>query len=241
MPHAIIPSFNAGELSPRLWSRIEVEKYGSGCRILENMIVMPYGGVNRRPGMGYIDYAKSNVEVSKSRVIGFNFSVTTNFILEFYALGLRFYSNGVMVKVDGDPLEVTTPYAQEHLFELQHVQINDVMYIVHGSYPPQKLSRVSDTEWTFEEVEWDYPPFRDENTEAGDTITPSATTGTGITLTGPAGAFTVGGYYEIGHRREQAIVARCERDQLHLAGAWRLDVNHERHLERRPVRAAQRG
>lgn len=50
----LLPSFNAGELSPFLDSRTNLEKYRSGARVLENYIPLPYGGVNRRPGMEYV-------------------------------------------------------------------------------------------------------------------------------------------------------------------------------------------
>ena len=35
-------------------ARTSLEKYRSGCRTLENFIIMPYGGVNRRPGTEFI-------------------------------------------------------------------------------------------------------------------------------------------------------------------------------------------
>jgi hypothetical protein len=47
-------SFNAGELSPLLDSRSDLEKAASGCRVLENMIVETYGSVRRRPGTKFV-------------------------------------------------------------------------------------------------------------------------------------------------------------------------------------------
>ena len=47
-------SFAAGELSPWLDGRTDIEKYGSGCRLIENFIVLPQGGVQKRPGMEYL-------------------------------------------------------------------------------------------------------------------------------------------------------------------------------------------
>lgn len=43
-------SFNAGEWSPKMWSRADQAKAGSACRVLENMIVETYGQVRRRAG-----------------------------------------------------------------------------------------------------------------------------------------------------------------------------------------------
>ena len=37
-------SFTSGELSPRLDGRIDLEKYFSGTKTLENMVIHPHGG-----------------------------------------------------------------------------------------------------------------------------------------------------------------------------------------------------
>jgi hypothetical protein len=54
-------SFNSGELSPLLDSRSDVEKVGSGCRTLQNMIVDTSGEVFRRPGTKFIATAGTPV------------------------------------------------------------------------------------------------------------------------------------------------------------------------------------
>jgi hypothetical protein len=207
MPVQLIPSFNSGELSPRLESRPDLEKYASACRTLENFVIMPYGGVNRRPGFEYI----ATVGPLRVRLIGFNFSTTTNFILELGQFYIRFFSNGARVETSPGVLyQIGSPYLREQLDDIQYVQINDVMYLVHPSHPVYKLSRLSDTNWTLAEVAWAYPAFRDENVNST-TITPSATTGNSITLTASAAVFdpgNVGGYYQVVHKRTTAYVER---------------------------------
>lgn len=47
-------SFSAGELSPKIDARSDMEKYQSGCRHLDNMIPRIYGPVERRPGLKFI-------------------------------------------------------------------------------------------------------------------------------------------------------------------------------------------
>lgn len=168
----LIPSFNAGEISPLLDARVSLDKYQSGCRTLQNFLILPYGGAMRRPGTEYLGAAKNSD--SRARLVGFNFSSTTSFILEIGEKYIRFWSNGVQV-VAGDtgpaPLEVATPYEESHLRDLQFVQVNDIMYFVHPAFSPRKLTRSSDTSWTFAEVAWTWPVFLDENTEPT-TITP---------------------------------------------------------------------
>jgi hypothetical protein len=49
-----ITVFNAGKLTPLIDVRTDIEKYSSGCRILENMLPRIYGPVERRPGTIFI-------------------------------------------------------------------------------------------------------------------------------------------------------------------------------------------
>lgn len=43
--------------------------------------------------------------------------------------------------------EITTPWEATELFDVNFVQSADVMYLVHPSHPPQKLSRQGHTDW----------------------------------------------------------------------------------------------
>src|SRR6187402_1449027 len=107
----IIPSFNAGELSPYMEARSDVAKYSSGCRTLENFVVMPYGGIFRRPGTQYLGAAKYSDK--RCRLIGFNFSATTSLVLEVGDRYIRFWLDGAPVVNPSSPpnaLEVTTTY-----------------------------------------------------------------------------------------------------------------------------------
>lgn len=200
-------SANAGEWSPLLDARYDLEKYSNACRQLQNAIILPYGGFKRRAGTEYIAEVKSSA--AKCRLIDFQFSTTTTFILELGNEYIRFYSNGAQVESGGSPYEISSPYLTAELFEMQWAQINDVMYLVHPNHPPQKLARVTDTNWTLTEVQFDLPPFLDENLTTT-TITPSGTTGN-ITLTASSALFEaghVGSYWRIGHRREATFVER---------------------------------
>jgi hypothetical protein len=161
MPNVLVTALNAGELSPYMDARLDVEKYRSGCRTLENMVALPYGGVYRRAGTEFLNFAK--LSNKRCRLIGFNFSVTTRFVLEFGDRYIRFWGNDSLVLSGSVPLEVASPYAEAELRELQYVQVNDVMYLAHGNHPPHKLTRLADDNWTLEPVQWKYPPLLDRN------------------------------------------------------------------------------
>jgi hypothetical protein len=188
MPNLLVTALNAGELSPYMDARTDVAKYQSGCRRLENMVVLPYGGVYRRAGTEYLGEAK--LSNRRCRLIGFNFSTTTRFVLEFGHQYVRFWGNGVAVMNPSNPsipLEVASPYDESHLRELQYVQINDILYVAHASYPVYKLTRVADDNWTFAAVDWDYPPLVDLDLTTK--FTASANSGN-ITLTASQNFFT---------------------------------------------------
>ena len=157
------PSFNAGEVSPMVDARTSLDKYRSACRTLENFQILPYGGVIRRPGTQYVGTTKSSS--TQTRLIGFNFSTTTRFVIELGVGYLRVWNpaTGALQAISGTATELVTPYVGADLREIQYCQINDIMYFAHAKYPPRKLTRVSDTNWTFEEVKFAYPPLLDSS------------------------------------------------------------------------------
>lgn len=221
-----IVSFNAGELSPLLDARVDIGKYSNGCQQLENAIIETYGAARRRPGLQFIAPAKNADK--QCRLIDFQFSTTTTFTLELGDEYMRFYSNGVQVMDGTSPYEITTPWEEADIFQVQMAQINDVAYMVHPDYPVQKLSRVADTNWTIAPVVFDRPALLDENIGAI-TITPSGTTGS-ISLTASAALFAAGhvdSYWQIAHLRQAAYVERNitsdgSSSNLRVLGTWNV-------------------
>ena len=91
---SIITNFRAGEISPRLEGRIDLQKYNEAVKDLNNMIVFPQGGVTRRPGTYYAGTTKDGGQV---RLINFEFSDTQAYVLEFGNLYIRIYKDGGLV------------------------------------------------------------------------------------------------------------------------------------------------
>lgn len=89
----------------------------------------------------------------------------------------------------GTIYEIPTTYASADLSTLKFTQSADVLYITHPSYAPRKLSRTGHTTWTLTEIDFIDGPYLAINTVTATTITPSGTTGTGITLTASAATF----------------------------------------------------
>lgn len=87
----IVTNFRAGELSPRLEGRIDLDKYNEGAQTLQNMLVFPQGGVTRRPGTYFAGAAKDG---GKVRLIHFEYSDEQSYVVELGANYMRFFKDG---------------------------------------------------------------------------------------------------------------------------------------------------
>ena len=273
-----INRFNAGEWSPLLDGRWDLEDYQSALRKCNGFIPLKYGPLERSTGTEYIATTKDSTK--ESRLVRFRFSATTNYIMEFGDRYIRFFTGGATADrveistpaawltttvysigdlvveagtnyycakdhnstvfatdlaadrwhaLEDDILELPTAYLEADIFDLQFVQINDIIYIVHEDYPVRKLSRFGSTNWTLVNVAWDFPPMLDPNTSTT-TIWSDQTTGMGATLTASSSIFDandVDGHYAITHTRDaQELKVDINGDSTSSAvntkGAWSL-------------------
>ena len=292
---SIVTNFQAGELSPRIEGRIDLQKYSSGAQTLQNMLVFPQGGITRRPGTYYAGSSKNG---GKVRLINFEFSDTQAYVLEFGANYIRFFKDGEILTEatktitaitkanpavvtsnghgfsDGDRVfiksvvgmvelnnreftvagkttntfqlsgvnssafttyssagtagkivEVTTTYSVTEIFEINHVQSADVVFLAHKSHEPAKLTRATETSFTLADIAFIDGPYLDENITTT-TITSNANTGT-VTLTASADLFVsghVGSLFqfrervEIGNEAWAASTNYAQNDLVHFNG-----------------------
>lgn len=292
---SIVTNFQAGELSPRIEGRIDLQKYSAGAQTLQNMLTFPQGGITRRPGT---QYAGTSKDGGKVRLIDFEFSDTQAYVLEFGANYIRFFKDGEILTEatktitaitkanpavvtsnghgfsDGDRVfiksvvgmvelnnreftvagkttntfqlsgvnssafttyssagtagkivEVTTTYSVTEIFEINHVQSADVVFLAHKSHEPAKLTRATETSFTLADIAFIDGPYLDENITTT-TITSNANTGT-VTLTASADLFVsghVGALFqfrervEIGHEAWAASTAYAQNDLVHFEG-----------------------
>ncbi len=93
-PYRSYANFNAGELY-LLEGREDLAKYQSGCSIMENVIPIPQGGAQKRPGTKYIAEVKTSS--LKTRILPFEFSTSQSYIIEAGNQYFRFFTNGVVI------------------------------------------------------------------------------------------------------------------------------------------------
>jgi hypothetical protein len=90
-------SFNAGEISPWLDPRLDLDKYRMGCRTLQNMRPSIYGGAFGRSGTRYLGTALT--PATPVRLIAFTREISTNYLLEFSHLKLRIWDAATLEPV----------------------------------------------------------------------------------------------------------------------------------------------
>jgi hypothetical protein len=174
-------NFTGGIWTPLLEGRIDIDKYKNALHLGTNGFVLPHGGFRMRGGSKYLGSVKDATR--KARLVPFIYNRVTAYVLEFGDGYIRFWrADGTRVEVTGVPVEVQTPYSDEDLLLVQKKQSWDVVYFTHPNYPVQKLTRLSDTSWTFSPVDWQDGPYLKENLEQVKSLQPSGTTGA-ITLT----------------------------------------------------------
>jgi hypothetical protein len=182
-----LTNFTGGELSPRLDGRNDLQKYPTGCKTLENMIVYPHGSAARRSGSQFVAEVKDSSK--ETRLIPFEFSTTQTYMLEFGEQYIRFYKDNGQILSGGSAYEISSPYLESELFDIKYAQSADVMYLCHPNHPVKKLARTGHTSWTLTSVEFTNGPFMDHNIETT-TMTASHTnagqTGT-LTLSSTTG------------------------------------------------------
>lgn len=185
----IQPSFTRGEISPSLYARVDLAAYGVGLRTATNFIVRPSGGVVNRPGTQFVQETKTSAQ--KTRLIPFVVSNEAAYVIELGHLYARFYVNGALLMSGMTPVEVVTPWTQDQIADVRHTQSADVLWMVHPSYAPRKLSRLTATSFALTVFETKDGPFRDINTDESIVVSASAPTGQ-VTITSSAAIFTAG-------------------------------------------------
>lgn len=183
-------NFIGGEFSPLTQARVDSDLYNTGLEVCLNYIPLVQGPITRRPGTYFVQETKNSGSGTRTaRLQRFEFSTTQAYMLEFGDQYIRFYrNNGPVESSPGVPYEVATTYGSTHIFDLQFTQSADVLYITHPLYPPKMLTRTAHTSWTLSTIDFLDGPYLTANVGAT-TLTPSATSGAGITITASAALF----------------------------------------------------
>jgi hypothetical protein len=204
-----ISSFQFGEVSDSLISRNDTPILNSSAQRVENFLVLPEGGLRKRHGLKHIhDYAltyDANTPY-KSVLTSFIFDDNEEYIISVEHQKLRAFrlladgSVSLVATVTSDVDSATLPFDKDYANEYTFAQYGDVMWVCHPLFAPRLVTRTSLTTFEVSTFSFDsradnkkiYQPYYNFQAQ-GVTLDPSATTGTGITLT------TSSDYWVAGH------------------------------------------
>jgi len=105
-------NFTSGEIAPRLFGRADLAKYWNSVETLENFVILPYGGVERRSGLHYV--AAQKTETRKARLIPFVFSTEQAYIIEAGHEYMRFFMNHGLILETADADAVLNLHMNGH-------------------------------------------------------------------------------------------------------------------------------
>ena len=187
----VYTNFSAGELNSLLNARTDAKAYFEGAKQCRNWYLLDEGGVMRRPATQY-----TATLTQQSRLAPFIFSNDETAIFAFSNGRLDvFNSSGVAIQTN---ITSNCNWTTATIFELNIAQFGDTVFVTHRDYPIRKIVRASASSFsvsafTFEEndsvtvggVNKTTQPFY-KYADASITLTPSATSGTSVTVTASA-------------------------------------------------------
>lgn len=185
MPRVTIDqtNFSSGEISPKVFGRVDVSRYQNAAESLENCIVNIHGGAQRRDGTVFIAETKDSTR--RARLIPFIFSRTQAYVLEFGHQYIRFYlASAGQILAGALPYEIASPYTEDMLNALDFTQGADTMLIFHEDIFIHSLRRLASDSWTLQPAPFSVIPFDETGHRFATTLTLSASSvGAGRTAT----------------------------------------------------------
>jgi hypothetical protein len=204
-------SLSAGEITPSVYGRTDIQFWGNGVREALNFTVNFHGGLKNRPGCIFIGQSGGSGAVALQ---SFQFSTVQTYMLEFTAGKLRILSGGAyLVDESNEIIEVVTPYLEEELSSLTFTQKADVLSIFSSAHPVNQLLRFSNTDWQLIEYNHTFGPFESLNVDTANTIWASGQSGI-ITLESDFDVFTdemVGTQLKLNQQSSGEVVSWVQR------------------------------
>ena len=204
-------SFAGGELDPLLNARTDLARWQIGLATCSNFLVLPQGGVTRRPGFRHVAWGSN--PLGRTRLVPFVASADQALVIELADQWARFFVNGGLMLNGGAPVVITTPWRAEDLAGLAWAQSADVLYVVHPAYPPYTISRTGGV-FNVAPLGLVGHPFR-----------PQRTDGLALTASGVAGTISVSAsapFFETGH--VGAVLRLSEPSGVLAYQLWRAEM-----------------
>lgn len=146
-------SFEFGELSERLISRIDLPAYRKGLKTQENCYSWLHGGATKRRGTLF--HGEVYDSAQRAKLIPFYYDDDRRILLVLNGGKIQFFKDGAWVESSpGVRYSLNIPYAESELAALKYCQTGANVYFAHGAHHPKMLTRITDTSWTFSDVQF---------------------------------------------------------------------------------------
>lgn len=133
-------NFTSGQISPELFGRGDLKVFANGSSRLENVAILPTGGVSRRHGLRYIDELEPD-----TRLVAFEFNTEQVYLLCFSPQKLKVYKENECIA------ELEAPWNANQIKTMNWTQSADTLLVVHPDVPPKKISRNNGEVWLIED------------------------------------------------------------------------------------------
>lgn len=175
----IVQGFTAGELSPWLSSRCDLQAYQRGAALISNFQIQPYGGLQLRPGTLLLFWGG----YPRIRIVPFYYSERDVLMLAFDEGGMWAYKDGkAVVRTFLHQRLISLDWSQEDLERAHFTQVNDELYVCSPSCPPFVIRRFTDTEWALEDISFESMPRETYARQEGSMAIEFDESGTSATL-----------------------------------------------------------
>lgn len=146
-------NLSGGEIAPTLHARVDIEKYQNSVAEAKNVVIVPQGGLRRRPGLAKVEDGYYNEEV---RLVPFVFNQSQKYIIVFRPNYIDVIRDGALVKTG-----VASPYTTiDTIKELDIIQSADTMIVTHETVAPYSLVRgATDADWTMSAISLTIPTY----------------------------------------------------------------------------------
>ena len=198
-------NFTQGEVDPLMHGRVDIEQYYSALDRAKNVMIMPQGGFERRPGSKFMfdltSHLGSYTALAGIRLIPFEFSIDQSFMLLF----VKQSSSDVRMFVFANQVQITNingsgnDYLSINMGDIDLSKINftqsaDTLILVQEDMAPRSIVRGgTNATWTHSTISLTSPffNFTTSTSNPSATITPDAVDGT-VKITASSGVFSSG-------------------------------------------------
>ena len=202
-------SFTMGEFDPLVKGRVDITQYQAGLEKATNVLCIPQGALERRPGQQFLldvtsDLGSSFTAQQGLRLIPFEFSSADSFMLVFVKLSTSSSNNAKMFVFRQGVLQtninssgnnyLTVSLGDISFDAITFTQSADTLILMHEDLAPLSIVRgANNTTWTASTISITSPKFaftKSVSEPSGD-ITPSSIDGT-ATISASASIFSSG-------------------------------------------------